>query len=214
MFYIGTVPITFARCWNRRAKLFQNFARQRTVSLNILWRFSLVWKPVFGIRNRVKILGLQDPDRNYLYGSGSGSGSGSFYQQAKKFRKTLISTVLWRLNDLVSRSVVNIPTVRKKQKNSGKKTNFFGISKATDERAGSGSIILCKDREHWWKLPQTKKAIPYVSVSTNTIPVTDKPGFWPSSKEAKRFTHWDRKILTHASHQHTLILRFDRSRFD
>ncbi len=45
-------------------------------------------------------------------------GSGSFYHHAKIVRKTLIPTVLWLLNDLLSlKNDVNVPSKSNKQKN-------------------------------------------------------------------------------------------------
>ncbi len=55
---------------------------------------------------------------HHLYKSGYSSGSGSFHHQAKIVRKTLISTVLWLLNDFLSlKNVVNVPSKCNKQKN-------------------------------------------------------------------------------------------------
>ncbi len=43
---------------------------------------------------------------NYL------NGFGSFHQQAKRLRKTLISTVMWLVHDLISlKTVLNVPVV-------------------------------------------------------------------------------------------------------
>ncbi len=60
----------------------------------------------------------------------------------QKFWKTLISAVLWLLNDFLSlKSVVNVPTVS----NSLYfwKTYFFGILKATGKHLRAGFVIQC-----------------------------------------------------------------------
>jgi len=50
--------------------------------------------------------------------TGYGSGSGSFYNQAKKLRKTLISTVLRLLYDFLSlKNGVNVASKSTKQNN-------------------------------------------------------------------------------------------------
>ncbi len=79
-------------------------------------------------------------------------GSGSFHQQAKKIEKTLISSVLWLLDNLLS--YINVPTVSYKQKNSGEKF-LVGILKAIEKKGririrnpmvrirGSGSVSKC-----------------------------------------------------------------------
>ncbi len=59
------------------------------------------------------------------------SESGIFPKQ-KIFKKTLISTVLWLINDLLSlKTNVNVPTVSNKQKN----LSFVGFLKATYEKS-------------------------------------------------------------------------------
>ncbi len=56
---------------------------------------------------------------------GSGSGSESFYQQAKKVRKTLIPTVSLLLLDFLSlKNDANVPAKSNKQKNLFKKLVF------------------------------------------------------------------------------------------
>jgi hypothetical protein len=74
-----------------------------------------------------------DPDLDVLGPPGSGSviilyRSGSFHPQAKKIRKTLISTtgILWLLFVfLYVRTDVNMPSKSNKQKNFDKKTTYF-----------------------------------------------------------------------------------------
>jgi hypothetical protein len=66
---------------------------------------------VFRIR---KFLVSQIRIRIYLYRSGSESGAN--HQQAKYFRKTLISTALRLLKDLLSlKTDINVPAVRNMQ---------------------------------------------------------------------------------------------------
>ncbi len=69
------------------------------------------------------VLGLPDPEVIILYGSVSGSGS--FQQQAKKVRKTLISTILWLLFEILSiETDAHVPSKCNKQKNCLKKPIF------------------------------------------------------------------------------------------
>ncbi len=84
------------------------------------------FEPVVRIRIRkfwASRMRIQIRVRNNMHGSGSGSGW--FHQQPKKFRKTLISTFLWLLNDLLSlKFAVNVPRVRNQQKKRWKKLFF------------------------------------------------------------------------------------------
>ncbi len=82
----------------------------------------------------------------YPPGSLSGSviylyGSGSFHQQAKKWRKTLIPTVLWLLYDFLSlKNDANVPSKRNKHKNLELKKYFLLVSwRSLTKRAGSES---------------------------------------------------------------------------
>ncbi len=72
--------------------------------------------------------------RNYLY------GSRSFHKhEEKKFRKILIYTVLWLLNNLLSLKTdinVPVPTVCNKKKKLGRKNLFFiGILKFIEKKS-------------------------------------------------------------------------------
>ncbi len=64
-----------------------------------------------------------------------------FHKQAKKLRKTLISTVLWLLYDFLSlKNDVNVPSKRNKHKNLEKKNYFLLASwRSLMKRAGSGA---------------------------------------------------------------------------
>jgi hypothetical protein len=68
-------------------------------------------------------------------------GSRSFYQQAKKIRKSSIPTVLWLLLDFLSlKNDVNVPSKSKKQKNFFKQISFLLASwRSMTKIAGSGS---------------------------------------------------------------------------
>ncbi len=60
---------------------------------------------------------------------------GSFHHQAKRVRKTLISTVLWLLYDFLSlKNDVNVPSKRNKQKHFFN-IYFVGILKVMDEKS-------------------------------------------------------------------------------
>jgi len=86
--------------------------------------FWILVSAVLGIR---MFMGLQDPDPHpsLLYGS----RSGSFHHQAKKVRKTLVSTVLWLLYDFFY-------IWRSKRQRTKKKNKFFvSILKATEEKS-------------------------------------------------------------------------------
>ncbi len=59
-------------------------------------------------------------------------------KKQKKLRWTMISTVLWLLNDILSlKTDVNLPIVRKKI--------FLGILTPLHKITGSGSVIQCTD---------------------------------------------------------------------
>ncbi len=82
-----------------------------------------------------------DPDP-YVFGP---PGSGSFYNQAKKVRKTLIPTVLGLFFDILSlKNDVNVPSKSTKQKKCFKKLVFVGFLMTTlaGSASGSGSISL------------------------------------------------------------------------
>jgi hypothetical protein len=85
-------------------------------------------KPVFRIR---KFLGLSDPlarDR-----------SGSFHHQAKRVKKTLVSTVLWPFDDFLTlKNYVKVPSKSNKQKPFEKNKIFLLAScRSRTKKAGS-----------------------------------------------------------------------------
>jgi hypothetical protein len=73
--------------------------------------------------------------------------SGYFHQQAKKLRKTLISTGLWLFNDLLMvMTDVNAPMVSMKQKTLKKVLSLLASWKPLKKSAGSGLT----DPEHYF----------------------------------------------------------------
>ncbi len=66
------------------------------------------FQPLFRIKIRIRIL-----IRSIRCFWPPGSASGSFHQQAKKWRKTLISPVLWLLYDFLSlTNEINVPSIK------------------------------------------------------------------------------------------------------
>ncbi len=89
-------------------------------------------------------------------------GSGSFHQQAKKWRKALISTVWWLFYDFLSfKKVANVPSKRNKHKNLLRKFFFLASWWSLTKIAGSGPVSQSyvsedpdpdqnvTDPEHW-----------------------------------------------------------------
>ncbi len=73
-----------------------------------------------------------------IYFYGFGSVSESFNQQAKNWRKTLISTVLWFLYDFLSlKNDVSVPSKSNKHKNLEKKYFLLASGRSLTKRAGS-----------------------------------------------------------------------------
>ncbi len=91
------------------------------------------------LHNACIFCSVPDPFNFGPSGSPSGSviyvyGSGSFHQQAKKWRKTLISTVLSLKND------VNVSSKRNKNKNLERKKILLASWRSLTKREGSGSV--------------------------------------------------------------------------
>jgi hypothetical protein len=79
-------------------------------------------------------LGLPNPDP-FVTGTVYRSGSGSFHHLAEIVRKTLISTILLLLLDLLYIKIdVTVPSKSNKQKNVKKELIFVGILSTIDEK--------------------------------------------------------------------------------
>ncbi len=73
--------------------------------------------------------------------SGQRNNRRIFPSTSKKWRKFLISNVMWLLYDFLSlKNDVNVPSKKNKHKNLAKKKKKFGIGKSLTKRAGSGSV--------------------------------------------------------------------------
>jgi hypothetical protein len=116
-------------------------------------------------------------------------------QEAKKLKKTLISTVLWLHNDLLSvKTDVNIPTGSNMQKKLKKNLFFVGILKATEEknriwirirsRIQIRILIQCTDPRIWIRTKTSR--IRSTDSAKNLDPDPDKASMNPDPQNWRK----------------------------
>ncbi len=116
---------------------------------------------------------IGDPDPSVFGPLGSASrsviylyGSGSFRQQAKKWRKTLTSTVLWLLYDFLSLKNVNVPSKRNKRKKLDKKKYFcwrlvegHWLKEQDPDPLVTSTDPKIRIRTNLWRIPNTERIV-------------------------------------------------------